>query len=224
MEAQWNAVEQYFTSWLIPDQPVLEEAIQAMQQAGLPAIQISPAEGQLLSILARSIKARTILEIGTLGGYSAIWLARTLPIDGKMVTLEANPKHADVARANIANAGLSGQVQVRVGPALDHLPNLLKEFGAAFDFVFIDADKPNNKAYFEWAVKLTHPGSMIIIDNVVRSGEVANLASRDSSVQGVHQLMPALAAASAISAAAVQTVGSKGYDGFAICLVGASEG
>ncbi len=197
----------------------MEFTLQSMKQAGLPSIQVSPLQGKYLSILAQAIQAKSILEIGTLGGYSTIWLARTLPVDGRLITLEANPKHAQVAQNNIAHAGLDKKVELRVGLALDSLARLSDEKVPGFDFVFIDADKPNNKAYFDWALKLTHPGSLIVIDNVVRNGEVVNERSHDSAVQGVRAFMPGLASESRVTASAIQTVGSKGYDGFAIALV-----
>ena len=169
--------------------------------------------------MSRQTKARTILEIGTLGGYSTIWLARALPPSGRLVTLEADPKHAEVARANIVRAGLADAVEVRVGQALDLLPQLAAESIPPFDLAFIDADKPSNAEYFAWALKLSRPGSLIIFDNVVRSGAVADAASEDPSVQGVRRLNAVLAAEPRVSATAIQTVGSKGYDGFAIALV-----
>ncbi len=190
-----------------------------MKQAGLPSIQVTPLQGKFLSILAQAIQAKSILEIGTLAAYSTIWLARALPSDGKVITLEANPKHAEVARANLTRAGLEKMVDLRVGLALDSLARLFEEKVPAFDMVFIDADKLNNKGYFEWALKLTHPGSLIIIDNVVRDGEVVNEFSSNSDVQGVRNFMPGLASDPRVTASAIQTVSSKGYDGFAIALV-----
>jgi predicted O-methyltransferase YrrM len=182
-------------------------------------INVAPNQGKLLYVLAVAHGARTILEIGTLAGYSTIWLARALPADGRLITLEYEPKHAEVARANIARAGLAAQVEVRVGAALDTLPQLAAEDAGPFDLVFIDADKVNSVAYFNWALKLTRPGSLIIIDNVVRDGKVIDAASRDVSVQGVRALYEALAAEPRVAATAVQTVGSKGYDGLAVAVV-----
>ncbi len=224
LQERWTAVDQYFSELLIPSEPVLDTTLQAMGQAGMPAIQVTPSQGKFLFILAHAIRAQSILEIGTLGGYSTIWLARALPADGKLITLEANPRHAAVAQANIENARLDRIVDIRVGLALDNLPRLAGEKIPAFDLVFIDADKPNIKSYFEWALKLTHPGSLIIIDNVVRNGEVVDARSRDSDVQGVRDFLPALAADPRVTAAAIQTVSSKGYDGFAIALVTSNEG
>jgi predicted O-methyltransferase YrrM len=222
IQDQWTAVDQYFNELLIPEDPALDFTLQSMKQAGLPSIQVTPLQGKFLSILTQTVQARTILEIGTLGGYSTIWLARTLPDDGRLITLEANPKHAQVARTNITHAGLDKKVDLRVGLALDSLARLSDEKVPAFDFVFIDADKPNNKAYFEWALKLTHPGSLIVIDNVVRDGEVVNERSHDTAVQGVRAFMPVLSSEPRVTASAIQTVNSKGYDGFAIALVTAN--
>jgi predicted O-methyltransferase YrrM len=216
---RWTAVDQYFSDLLIPTDQALDLTLQTMAQAGLPRIQVTPSQGKFLSILAQAVQAHSILEIGTLGGYSTIWLARALHGHGRLITLEANPRHAAVAQANIANAGLEHIVDIRIGLALDSLARLAEEKTPPFDLVFIDADKPNNKSYFEWALKLTHPGSLIIIDNVVRDGEVVNARSHNSDVQGVRNFMPVLAGESTVTAAAIQTVGSKGYDGFAIALV-----
>jgi predicted O-methyltransferase YrrM len=218
-QEQWTAVDNYFEGLLIPNDPVLDEALQAAQAAGLPAMQVAPNQGKLLSILAKSIQARRILEIGTLAAYSTIWLARALAPGGKLVTLEADPKHAEVARANLERAGLSQTVEVRLGPALQSLPQLAAEKTKPFDLVFIDADKLNNTAYFDWALELTHPGSLIIVDNVVRNGAVLDDQSTDPSVLGVRRLNQVLATESRVMVTAVQTVGSKGYDGFAIAVV-----
>jgi predicted O-methyltransferase YrrM len=216
---QWTAVDRYITELLVPADPALDQALRRSAVAGLPAINVSPNEGKLLYILARVNRARRILEIGTLGGYSAIWLARALPEDGRLVTLEADPRHADVARANIAGAGLAGVVDVRVGLALDSLPRVAAEDPEPFDLVFIDADKVNNAEYFGWALRLTRPGSLIVIDNVVRRGRVADAGNADPDVQGVRRLNEVLAAEPGVTATAIQTVGSKGYDGFAVALV-----
>jgi predicted O-methyltransferase YrrM len=216
---QWTEVDRYLDDLFIPPDPALDAALLASSQAGLPPIQVTPNQGKLLAILAQSIRARSILEIGVLGGYSTIWLARALAPGGKLITLEVDPKHAAVARANLDRAGLNGTVELRLGRALDTLPQLFAECRGPFDLVFIDADKPNCVAYFEWALKLTHPGSLIITDNVVRDGAVANPASRDSNVQGARRFNAALAAEPRVTATVVQTVGSKGYDGFAIALV-----
>lgn len=218
-QEQWMAVENYFSDTIVPSDEVLDAALARSAEAGLPSIQVAPNQGKLLAILAQSIGARTILEIGTLGAYSTIWLARALPPGGSMVTLEFDPKHADIARKNLAQAGLSEVVEVRVGRAAESLPKLAAEGRSPFDLVFIDADKPSNTIYFEWALRLTRPGSLIITDNVVRSGKVVDPNSDDASVQGVRQFMSRMAAEPRVVATAVQTVGSKGYDGLAIALV-----
>jgi predicted O-methyltransferase YrrM len=216
---RWTEVDRYFETLLTPYDPALEAALHASSEAGLPPIQVTPNQGKLLAILAQSIQARSILEIGVLGGYSTIWLARALAPGGKLVTLEVDPKHAAVARANLDRAGFDGTVEVRLGSALETLPQLLAEGRGPFDLVFIDADKPSTKAYFEWSLKLTHPGSLIIIDNVVRGGDVADPASSDPNVQGMRSFAAALAAERRVTATVLQTVNSKGYDGFAIALV-----
>ncbi|MEU6643319.1 O-methyltransferase [Saccharomonospora sp. NPDC046836] len=213
----WAAVDDYFSSHLIPPDAALDAALRASNDADLPAIAVAPNQGKLLYLLARMARARTILEIGTLGGYSTIWLARALPADGKLITLEAQPRHAAVAKENIDRAGLSGVVDVRVGRALDTLPNLRGE--APFDLVFVDADKPGNPEYFRWALELTRPGSVIIVDNVVRSGAVADRDSDDPAARGVQHMVELMAAEPRVDATAVQTVGVKGYDGLAIALV-----
>jgi len=214
---QWTAVDQYLTDAFIPSDAALEGALKASTLAGLPEIQVTSNQGKLLSILAQSIGARSILEIGTLGGYSTIWLARALPADGTLITLEYEPRHAEVARKNLANAGLTGKVEVRLGKALDLLPALVDH--APFDFVFIDADKVNTAAYFEWALKLTRLGSMIIVDNVVRGGGVVDANSTDSNVQGIRQFIEMASKEPRVTVSAIQTVGSKSYDGFAVALV-----
>lgn len=216
---QWTAVDRYITELFVPADPALDAALQATADAGMPLISVAPNQGKLLHILALSHGARAILEIGTLGGYSTIWLARALPADGRLITLEADPKHADVARGTIARAGLGQVVEVRLGQALDTLPQLAAEGRGPFDLVFIDADKVNTAAYFAWALKLTRRGSLIITDNVVRDGAVLDAASADASVQGVRRFNAALAAEPRVSATVIQTVGSKGYDGLAIAIV-----
>ncbi len=216
---QWTDVDRYITDLLVPPDPALEEALAAIAAAGLPPISVAPNQGKFLHLLARVGNARSILEIGTLGGYSTIWLARSLPSDGRLITLEIDPKHASVAGANIARAGLSGLVQIRIGPALDTLAKLAAEGGEPFDFVFIDADKERNADYFQWALKLTRVGSVIIVDNVVRKGAIADADSTDPNVIGTRRLFEMLAAEKRISVTAIQTVGSKGYDGFALALV-----
>lgn len=217
-KAQWTAVEQYISDMLIPSDPVLDRALEAREEAGLPAIDVTPNHGKLLHILARMVNARAILEIGTLAGYSTIWLARALAPGGRLVTLEIDPAHAEVARANIAHAGLADSVDLRLGRALDTLPTLGDE-GTAFDLVFIDADKESNADYFAWALKLSRPGSVIVVDNVVRDGAVADAASTDPLVLGVRRLNERIAAEPRVTATAIQTVGSKGYDGFTIAVV-----
>lgn len=216
---QWKAVEQYVCESIVRPDPALESALEASAAAGLPPIAVAPPEGRLLQLLARAVGARRILEIGTLGGYSTIWLARALSAGGRLVTLELDPRHAEVARANLARAGLAGVVDVRVGRALDLLPAIAREGGGPFDFVFIDADKPGNPDYFEWAMRLTRRGAFIVVDNVVRNGAVADATSEDPGVIGVRRLNERIAAEPRASATAVQTVGSKGYDGLALVLV-----
>jgi predicted O-methyltransferase YrrM len=215
----WTAVDDYFNQLFIPPDAALEAALQATADAGIPAINVAPNQGKLLHLFARMHGAKTILEVGTLGGYSTIWLARALPEGGRLITLELDPKHAKVARANIERAGLADKVEVRVGSAHDTLPLLADEGLPPFDLVFIDADKPSNPVYLEWALKLTRPGSVIIIDNVVRNGGVSDPFSRDANVQGVRQALADIMANPRLSATALQTVGSKGYDGFALALV-----
>lgn len=223
IRAQWDAVDAYICDRLVPSDPALDAALAASAAAELPAINVAPNQGKLLQLLAQSLGACRILEIGTLGGYSTIWLARALPADGRLVTLEADPKHADVARRNIANAGLSDIVDLRVGPALDTLPPVADEGLDPFDLIFIDADKENIPAYFDWALRLSRRGSLIIVDNIVRGGAVADAHSDDPRIQGVRRFNELLAAEPRVSATAIQTVGSKGYDGFAIVLVTANE-
>jgi predicted O-methyltransferase YrrM len=218
-EQLWSAVDDYVTGQLLPSDPVLDQAMQASAAAGLPSIAVSPAQGKLLHLLARLAGARRILEIGTLGGYSAIWLARALPPDGKLITLEYQDKHAQVARANLARAGLSDRVEVIVGAALESLPGLESAGRGPFDLFFIDADKVNNANYFAWAMKLSHPGSLIVVDNVVRKGAVADAGSSDVNVQGVRRCIEAMGKERRFDATVIQTVGSKGYDGFAIGVV-----
>lgn len=218
-ESLWSAVDRYITETVTPADPVLKAALDGSAAAGLPEIQVAPNQGKLLHMLARVQGARAILEIGTLGGYSTIWLARALPQGGRLITLEADPKHAEVARANIARAGLSGVVDLRLGQALDTLPKIAAEGRGPFDLIFIDADKANIPDYFTWALRLTRPGSLILVDNVVRGGAVIEPKSEDGSVQGVRKFFAMLAAEPRVTATAIQTVGVKGYDGIAIALV-----
>ncbi len=218
-QERWLAVDRYLTDLLIPADPALDAALAASAAAGLPPINVAPNQGRLLELLARVQGARSILEIGTLGGYSTIWLARALPPDGRLVTLESEPKHAEVARANIDRAGLADMVEVRVGPALETLPRLAADGVGQFDLTFIDADKPSTPDYFRWALELSRPGSLIIVDNVVRGGAVIDDGSDDAGIQGVRRFNELLAAEPRVRATAIQTVGSKGYDGVAIALV-----
>jgi predicted O-methyltransferase YrrM len=211
----WDAVDDYLTGIQVMPDAALTAAQEASRAAGLPDIAVSPPQGKLLHLMARMIGACRILEIGTLGGYSTIWMARALPPDGRLVTLEYEPKHAEVARGNIARAGLADRVEVKVGAALDTLPAL----AGPFDFVFIDADKQSNPEYFRWAVKLSRPGSVIVVDNVVRAGAVIDATSDNAMVQGVRRLNDAIAAEPRVSATTVQTVGIKGHDGFCVVLV-----
>lgn len=216
----WTRVDEYLAGQLLPADPVLDAAIRSSDAAGLPAISVSPTQGKLLQMLAHLCGARNILEIGTLGGYSTIWLARALPSDGRLVTLEADDKHAIVARANIRRAGLDAVVEIRVGQALDSLPALAAESRPPFDLIFIDADKVSTPEYFTWALQMSRPGSVIVVDNVVRNGAVVDAATSDASVQGMRRFFELLRKEPRVSATAVQTVGAKGYDGFAVVLVG----
>jgi predicted O-methyltransferase YrrM len=211
----WDDVDRYLTETLVQPDAALDAALQASDAAGLPAISVSAAHGKLLWILARLVDAKRVLEIGTLGGYSTIWLARGMASGGHLVTLEAVEKHALVARANLERARVAMMVDVRVGPALDTLPSVQ----GPMDLTFIDADKQNNADYFRWALKLSRPGSVIVVDNVVRDGKVVDERSRDASVLGVRKLNELLTAEKRVSATAIQTVGSKGYDGFTVALV-----
>ena len=219
MQATWEAVDRFLTDLLVPPDPALTAALQANAAAGLPPIDVSPTQGKLLMLLAQIQQARTVLEIGTLGGYSTIWLARALPAGGHLISLEADARHAQVARENVARAGLAGLVEVRVGRALDTLPQIAAEGRAPFDLFFIDADKPSNPEYFAWALRLSRPGSLIIADNVVREGAIVDAANADASVRGVRRFLELMAAEPRVSATAIQTVGSKGYDGFVIARV-----
>ena len=218
-QSQWNDVDSYFVKQLVEHDPALESALEVSAEAGLPAINVTPTQGKFLYLLARLQGARRILEIGTLGGYSTIWLARALPDDGHLVTLEAVAKHAQIAEANIARAGLADIVEIRLGPALETLPKLAEEGKGPFDLTFIDADKERNLEYFRWALELSHPGSVIIVDNVVRQGSVTDETSGDPDVKGVRRFMDLVASEPRVTATALQTVGSKGWDGFAIALV-----
>ena len=218
-EQLWAEVDRYIDAVLVSPDPALDAALEANAAAGLPAIDVSPSQGKLLHLLALIQGARSILEVGTLGGYSTIWLARALPEDGRMTTLELDPHHAEVAQANIERAGLGDVVKIHVGPALETLPQLAAEGVGPFDLIFIDADKPSNPDYFEYALRLSRRGTVIVIDNVVREGEILDAASDDPAVQGVRRLNESLAREARVSATAIQTVGSKGHDGFAIAVV-----
>lgn len=213
------SIDAYIDGLFVPEDAVLEGALSAAAAAGLPEIQVSAGQGKLLSLLAKLRGARRILELGTLAGYSAIWLARALPADGRLVTLEFSPEHAAVARANLERAGLSGRCEVIVGPALETLPQLAARGEEPFDMVFIDADKGNYSAYLDWALRLTRPGSLIIADNVVRGGAVLDPAADDASAVGARDFNAALAAEPRVEAIVVQQVGAKGHDGMAVALV-----
>lgn len=215
----WTAVDRYIEGLFVPKDAVLEAALKTSAEAGLPAIAVSPGQGKLLHVLARLVNARRILEIGTLGGYSTIWLARALPEAGRLVTLEAEPKHAEIARGNITRAGLSEKVQIVIGRALETLPKVAAEAREPFDLIFIDADKPSITEYFQWSLKLSRRGSLIIVDNVVRKGAVVEAQNSDANVQGTRRFNKMLAANPQVVASEIQTVGAKGYDGFAIAVV-----
>ena len=217
--ADWAAVDSFIADHLLRDDPALDEALAANAAAGLPAIDVSPVQGKLLHLLARGIGARRILEVGTLGGYSTIWLARALPAAGRLVTLELDPHHAEVARANLERAGVGERVEVRVGPAADTLEQMIADAEGPFDFVFVDADKEGYPAYLRAALKLSRPGTMLVFDNVVREGAILDPDHSDPRVQGTRALFEALAAEPRLSATAVQTVGAKKWDGFALAIV-----
>ncbi len=222
-QEQWTAVDRYLTDLLVPPDAALEAALADSAAAGLPAINVSPNQGKLLHLLARLMGARTVLEIGTLGGYSTIWLARALPPGGRLVTLEADARHAEVARANLARAGVDGVVELRLGPALETLPQLAAEGRGPFDFIFIDADKEGYPDYLAWSLRLSRRGTLIVADNVVRKGAVIDPACDDPRVLGARRFNELLAADPRVSATAIQTVGGKGYDGFALALVTADQ-
>lgn len=219
-DTRWTAVDDYFNNLLLGPDPALEEALKASAEAGLPAISVAPNQGKLLQLLALTAGARSILEVGTLGGYSTIWLARALPADGRLLSLELDPKHAEVARANLARAGFGEPLaEVRVGPALESLQALAGDDRLPFDLVFVDADKANIPGYFRAALDYTRPGGLIVVDNVVRGGAVADADSQDPNVRGVREFTELVATEPRVSATAIQTVGSKGYDGLAILRV-----
>jgi predicted O-methyltransferase YrrM len=216
---QWTAVDRYITDILVRDDASLEAALRRSEEAGLPPIHVAPNQGKFLQLLALSLNARRILEVGTLGGYSTIWLARALPAGGRLVTMEFDSKHAEVARANLDHAGLAGVTEERVGSAVDLLPKLHAEGGSPFDLIFIDANKNGYPEYFAWALKLSRKGTVIIADNVVRKGGVIDSSSTDANVQGVRRMNEIVAGEPRVSATAIQTVGSKGYDGFMMAVV-----
>jgi len=215
----WNSVDRYITDTLLSPDPALDDALASSEAAGLPPIQVSAPQGKLLEVFARIQSATRILEVGTLGGYSTIWLARGLAADGRLVTLEVDPKHAAIAAGNIARAGFGDRVELRLGNALEILPQLAEEGYGPFDLAFIDADKPSIPEYFTWALKMSRPGSLIIVDNVIRDGAVIDADSDDPSVLGVRRLNEMMAAEPRVSATVLQTVGIKGYDGFSVALV-----
>lgn len=215
----WTAVDEFLAGLLVPPDAALDQALAASVAAGLPAINVAPNQGKLLHLFARMCRAHRILEIGTLGGYSTIWLARALPAGGRLITLEIDPLRAEIAIANFARAKLADQIELRVGPASETLAQLIAEGAAPFDFVFIDADKLNAPEYFASSMRLTHPDSVIVVDNVVRDGAVVDAASSDENVRGVRRLLQQIAADPRVTATTLQTVGIKGYDGFVIALV-----
>jgi predicted O-methyltransferase YrrM len=215
----WTAVDTYIKDKMVPADPVLTQALQNAKDAELPPIAVSPTQGKQLHLMARMCGARKILEIGTLGGYSTIWLARALPASGRIITLELDPKHAAVARKNFALAGVANLIELRLGSGLESLPKLAAEGLGPFDLIFVDADKGNIPGYFEWALKLSRPGTVIIVDNIIRDGQVIDAKSGDPNIQGVRGFNEMLAKESRVSATEIQTVGEKGYDGFALVLV-----
>jgi predicted O-methyltransferase YrrM len=219
-DARWDAVDQYIGDMLVGEDRALRAALQASDDAGLPAIALSPTQGKLLHLIARIRGARRILEIGTLGGYSTIWLATALPDDGHLISLELEPSYAEVARANAERAGLAGLIEIRVGPALDGLRELIDEGAGPFDLTFIDADKANTPEYFQLALELSRPGSVIVADNVVRDGALVDPDSQDPGALGMRRFHELLSRTPGVSATTIQTVGLKGYDGFTLALVG----
>jgi len=222
-EDKWDAVDRYLADRLLPRDDALEATLAANVAADLPAIDVSPLQGRLLEIIVRMIGARRVLEIGTLGGYSTICLARGLPVDGRVITLEYERRHADVARGNLAHAGLAARVEIRVGPAIESLPILEAEGAGPFDLIFIDADKQSNDAYLRWALRLSRPGTIIICDNIVRHGGIIDPTSEDAGVQGTRRFFDLVAAEPRLRATAIQTVGTKGWDGFAILIVDGAQ-
>ncbi|MGO9438108.1 MAG: O-methyltransferase [Terracidiphilus sp.] len=214
----WTEVDRYFDRLISPD-PALDAAVAANRKADLPAIDVTPLQGKFLELLVRLAGARRVLEIGTLGGYSTLWLARALPQDGKVITLELEPRHADIARTNLHNGGVLDRVDIRVGPAAESLQALVASGAAPFDFIFIDADKAGYPDYLDWSLKLSRPGTLIVADNVVRDGKVTEPDNPDPNIQGVRRFTDLIAAEPRLSTTVIQTVGSKGYDGFALAIV-----
>ncbi|MGH6828919.1 MAG: O-methyltransferase [Rhizomicrobium sp.] len=219
MTKLWRAVDDYYTSVLGASDPVMEEILARSRKADLPDIQVSPLQGRMLMLLAQAMGARRILEIGTLGGYSTVWMARALPGDGRLVTLEYQPSHAQVARANIARAGFASQVEVRIGAGRDSMRALIEEKARPFDFIFIDADKPGYPLYLDLALKLARPGTLILADNMVREGKVADPENKDEGIRAAREFNEMLAANPRLAATAIQTVGQKGHDGFVLARV-----
>lgn len=219
MKSTWTKVDEYFGELLAPEDEQLSAALSSNEKAGLPAIGVTRLQGKFLHLLAKIVNARRVLEIGTLGAYSTIWMARALPPDGRIVTLEIDSEHADVARDNLRRAGLLERVEIRVGPALETLPALHQSGAGPFDLVFIDADKQNNAEYLDWSVKLSRPGTVIVVDNVVRDGKVIRANSRDSDIAGTRRMAELMASHPRLTATVLQTVGAKGYDGFALAVV-----
>ena len=215
----WTAVDQFICDHFVPGDDVLDAVLSSGVEAGLPSIQVSPNQGKLLQILVETLGAQRVLELGTLAGYRSIWMARALLPGGKLITLEAEPKHAEVARMNFAQAGLEKVIELRVGPALETLPQLAAEHASPFDLTFIDADKQHTAEYFDWAVRLSRPGGLIVVDNVVRKGAVLDVDSHDESVLGVQRFYEVARHDSRVMLTVMQTVGSKGYDGFALARV-----
>jgi len=215
----WEAVDKFLDKMMIPHDSALEDALAAAAAAKLPAIQVSSVQGKFLHLLARILGARNILEIGTLGGYSTLWMARALPEGGRIITLEADPKHADVAKKNFARAGVESKVELRLGKALDTLPQIAADGRGPFDLFFIDANKSNMPEYFEWSLKLARKGSVIIADNVVREGAILDEKSKDADIQGIRRFLEMVGKEKRVSGTALQTVSTKNYDGFALVLV-----
>jgi predicted O-methyltransferase YrrM len=215
----WADVDTYLCELLLEPDPSLDAALESSRQGGLPPINVAPNQGKLLNLLVRSLGASSVLEIGTLGGYSTIWMARALPDTGRLVTLEALEKHASVAQGNLERAGVADRVEIRLGSALDSLAKLVEQGSGPFDFIFIDADKENTRAYFEWSLKLSRVGTVIVVDNVVRDGGIADANVNNSQVLGMREWLAEVNGDKRVDVTAIQTVGSKGYDGFALAYV-----